>query len=93
MRAHRIVQNATRHIGGRVGVLLFIPKLGVSMTEGAIAEWLVADGDAVTEGDALYVLETDKTEAEVAAPAAGVIRIEADAGERYPVGTCMGEIG
>ena len=38
-----------------MSVPINIPKLGVSMTEGTIVEWLVADGDQVTEGQALYV--------------------------------------
>jgi pyruvate/2-oxoglutarate dehydrogenase complex dihydrolipoamide acyltransferase (E2) component len=75
-----------------VGVLLLIPKLGVAMTAGTIVEWLVADGDRVSAGDAIYPLETDKAETEVSAPISGVVRIEADTGESYPVGTCIGEI-
>ena len=34
-----------------MSVPLNIPKLGVSMTEGTLVEWLVADGDAVQAGD------------------------------------------
>jgi pyruvate/2-oxoglutarate dehydrogenase complex dihydrolipoamide acyltransferase (E2) component len=75
-----------------VGVLLLIPKLGVAMTAGTIVEWLVADGDRVSAGDAIYLLETDKAETEVSAPISGVVRIEAGTGESYPVGTCIGEI-
>ena len=38
------------------------------MTEGTLVEWLVADGDAVTPGDVLYRIETDKVENEIEAP-------------------------
>ncbi len=62
------------------------------MTEGTIVEWLVEDGAPVTAGQPIYVLETDKTEAEIEAPASGVLRIEADAGELLEVGTPIGEI-
>lgn len=75
-----------------MGVLLLIPKLGVAMTAGTLVEWLVADGDQVSAGEAIYVLETEKAETEVSAPISGVVRIEADPGESYPVGTCIGEI-
>ena len=41
-----------------MSVPINIPKLGVSRTEGTIIEWLVADGDQVQEGDALFLIET-----------------------------------
>jgi pyruvate/2-oxoglutarate dehydrogenase complex dihydrolipoamide acyltransferase (E2) component len=75
-----------------MGTALCIPKLGVSMTEGTIVEWLVSDGDYVEQGQIIYILESDKTETDVEAPASGVIRIEADPDEVYEVGTCIGEI-
>jgi pyruvate/2-oxoglutarate dehydrogenase complex dihydrolipoamide acyltransferase (E2) component len=75
-----------------VATTLFIPRLAVSMTEGTITEWLVEDGATVTAGQPLYRLETDKTDAEIEAPASGVVRIEADPGEPLEVGTPIGEI-
>lgn len=71
---------------------ILLPKLGFSMTEGEIAEWLVADGDHVTEGDPLFLLEADKSTNEVEAPASGILRIIAEAGETYEVGTILGTI-
>ena len=53
---------------------IIFPKLGFSMTEGVLAEWLVADGAAVAEGQPLYTIESDKSTNEVEAPAAGVLR-------------------
>ena len=52
-----------------MSVPINIPKLGVSMTEGTLVEWLVSDGDQVSEGQPLYVIETDKVENEVEATA------------------------
>ena len=75
-----------------VGSSINIPKLGWTMEEGTVTEWLVDDGAAVTEGDPLYMLESDKVENEVAAPASGVLRQLAAAGEAYPVGTEIGTI-
>ena len=63
-----------------------IPQASVAITEGTILEWLVADGARVAEGEALYVLETDKVEIEVEAPVAGSIRICGEVGQTYPVG-------
>ncbi len=62
------------------------------MTEGTITEWLVEDGTTVAAGQPIYRIETDKTDAEIEAPASGVIRIEADPGEVLEVGTPIGEI-
>jgi pyruvate/2-oxoglutarate dehydrogenase complex dihydrolipoamide acyltransferase (E2) component len=69
-----------------------IPKLGVSMSEGTLVEWLVADGDSVQPGDILYRIETDKVENEIESPAAGVVRISGVEGETYDVGTQIGSI-
>ena len=74
-------------------VTIQIPKLGVAMTEGTLVEWAVADGDVVDVGQILYRLETDKVENEVESPSAGTIRLVAEAGETYPVGTVVAEIG
>lgn len=69
-----------------------IPKLGVAMQEGTLVEWLVADGDEVAAGTPIYRLETDKVENDVEAPAGGVIRLVAEAGGIYPVGTTVAEL-
>lgn len=71
---------------------ILLPKIGFSMIEAQIAEWLVADGAAVREGDPLFLLEADKSTNEVEAPATGVLRIEAETGETYEVGTIIGYI-
>ena len=71
---------------------LKIPKLGMSMNEATIVEWLVADGDAVQVGQPLYLLETDKTENEVPSPVAGVIKLIGMVDETYEVGTVIAEI-
>ena len=71
---------------------ILLPKLGFSMTEAQIAEWLVEDGGQVSEGDPLYLLEADKSTNEVEAPATGTLRIIAEPGETYEVGTVLGTI-
>jgi pyruvate/2-oxoglutarate dehydrogenase complex dihydrolipoamide acyltransferase (E2) component len=69
-----------------------IPKLGFSMTEGTLVEWLVADGDTVAPGQIIYRLETDKVENDIECPAAGTIHLSGVEGEVYEVGTQIGEI-
>jgi len=71
---------------------LTLPKLGFSMTEGTLMEWLVVDGQQVAEGQVIYTLESDKSAQEVEAPASGTIRIKAAAGELYQVGDPLGLI-
>lgn len=62
------------------------------MTEGTILQWLVEDGSPVAAGQAIYLLETDKTESEIEAPVSGTLHIEAYPGEPLAVGTPIGEI-
>ncbi len=71
---------------------ILLPKIGFSMNEGQISEWLAADGDTVSEGQPLFLLEADKSANEVEAPASGTLRISAEVGETYPVGTVLGTI-
>jgi len=71
---------------------LKLPKLAVSMQEGTLVEWLVANGDAVALGQSLYVIETEKTSTEVESPFAGTITTLGVAGDVYRVGTPIAEI-
>jgi pyruvate dehydrogenase E2 component (dihydrolipoamide acetyltransferase) len=67
---------------------IVMPKLGLTMTEGTLAEWRVKRGDRVSGGDVLFIVETDKIANEVEAPAAGEIHeIIVEAGSTVPVGT------
>ena len=75
-----------------MAVEILLPKIGFSMQEGQIAEWLAADGDEVKEGQPLFSLEADKSTNEVEAPASGKLRIVAQIGETYEVGTVLGYI-
>jgi pyruvate/2-oxoglutarate dehydrogenase complex dihydrolipoamide acyltransferase (E2) component len=75
-----------------MAITLTIPKLEMSMSEGTLAEWIVADGAEVKTGDFIYILETDKTAREVEAPSDGILRHKVPAGETYDVGTEIGEI-
>jgi len=71
---------------------ILLPKLGFSMAEGAVAEWLVADGAEVQEGQPLYSLESEKSVQEVESPASGRLKILAQVGEVCAVGAVLGEI-
>ncbi|QIL73993.1 biotin/lipoyl-binding protein (plasmid) [Diaphorobacter sp. HDW4B] len=71
---------------------ILFPKIGFSMEEGTLAEWLVSDGATVSEGQPLYVLESDKSAQEIESPGSGVVKITATVGEVYKVGDVLGEI-
>jgi pyruvate/2-oxoglutarate dehydrogenase complex dihydrolipoamide acyltransferase (E2) component len=75
-----------------VSTQVILPKIGFSMNEGTLAEWLVADGATVKEGQPLYALESDKSVQEIEAPASGTLKIIAKTGEVYTVGHVLAEI-
>jgi len=64
-----------------------MPKLGLTMTEGKLAEWRIKPGDTVKQGQILFVVETDKIANEIEAPASGeIVDLLVPAGETVPVG-------
>jgi pyruvate dehydrogenase E2 component (dihydrolipoamide acetyltransferase) len=66
---------------------LKMPKFGLTMTEGTIVEWRKAVGEGVQAGEILLVVETDKAEVEVEAPAGGtLVEILGAVRTVYPVG-------
>lgn len=75
-----------------MAVEILLPKLGFSMNEGELTEWLIADGGQAVEGEPLFSLESDKSVNEVEAPASGTLRILKQPGETYEVGTVLGMI-
>jgi pyruvate/2-oxoglutarate dehydrogenase complex dihydrolipoamide acyltransferase (E2) component len=72
---------------------IILPKWGMTMQEGVLAEWLVAVGDAVSESQPLARVETEKVDAEIEAPAAGtIIELLVDAGASIEVGTLVARL-
>jgi pyruvate/2-oxoglutarate dehydrogenase complex dihydrolipoamide acyltransferase (E2) component len=69
-----------------------VPKIGMSATEMTLTEWMFGDGEAVSAGDVLYTVETDKTATEIEAQASGTLKVIGVEGESYPVGTLIGTI-
>jgi pyruvate dehydrogenase E2 component (dihydrolipoamide acetyltransferase) len=75
-----------------VAVSITVPRLGWSMEEGTLLEWLKQDGDVVRPGDALYVLEGEKAAEEIEALDAGILRLPPDGprpGDRVKVGQVL----
>ena len=71
---------------------VLLPSLGFSMTEATVAEWHVASGASVTEGELLYTIEAEKSAQEVEAPASGTLTILVESGNTVDVGTVLATI-
>jgi pyruvate dehydrogenase E2 component (dihydrolipoamide acetyltransferase) len=72
---------------------VILPKLGQTMEEGAIVDWVKEEGDPVARGDVLFTVESDKAVLEVEATARGYLRrILVPAGQNVPVLTVVGLI-
>ena len=73
---------------------IHVPELGESVADATVGRWLKQEGEAVTSGEALVELETDKINFEVEAEQDGVLEsISKDEGETVNVGEVIGTIG
>jgi pyruvate dehydrogenase E2 component (dihydrolipoamide acetyltransferase) len=70
---------------------LTVPKLGLTMKEGAVTAWHIKLGGAVKAGEPVADIETSKTTAGYDSPVSGVLRRQvAGLGEMLPVGALIG---
>lgn len=73
---------------------IHMPKLGESVAEGTIGDWLKKVGDTVAFDEPLFLIESDKIVTEFPSPAEGVLlEIVVPAGETAPIGTVVARIG
>jgi dihydrolipoamide dehydrogenase len=71
-----------------------MPQMGESIAEGTITKWLVKVGDKVDRDQPLFEISTDKVDAEIPSPAAGVIlEIRHQEGETVPVSQVVAVVG
>jgi len=71
-----------------------MPKLGETVTEGVVSQWLKQVGDTVAFDDPLFEVSTDKVDSEVPSPYDGVLlEILVPAGDTVPIGTPIARIG
>lgn len=61
-----------------MAIEIVMPKLGWTMEEGVLVEWIKQDGDSVAPGDILFTVESDKALQEIEAFDAGILRIPPD---------------
>jgi pyruvate/2-oxoglutarate dehydrogenase complex dihydrolipoamide acyltransferase (E2) component len=71
---------------------LKMPRLAISMEEGTLAQWLAEDGSTVTQGQAIYVVESEKSASEIPSPAAGILKHVAQVNSVYKVGEILAEL-
>ena len=71
-----------------------MPQMGESIAEGTIVRWIKKVGDKVDRDEPLFEISTDKVDAEIPSPAAGVLsEIRASEGETVPVNSVVAVIG
>jgi len=71
-------------------VEVILPKVDMDMESGQISRWYAKDGDAVTKGQVLFEIETDKAAMEVDSPSSGILRnVTAAEGTTVPVGQAV----
>jgi pyruvate dehydrogenase E2 component (dihydrolipoamide acetyltransferase) len=77
-----------------MSVEVVMPQMGESITEGTVSKWLKAVGDKIDKDEAILEISTDKVDAEVPSPGAGVLlEIRHQEGETVEVGTVVAVIG
>src|SRR5471032_2930389 len=76
-----------------MSVNVLMPQMGESIFEGTITKWLKKPGDQVQRDEPLFEISTDKVDAEIPAPAAGILKeIKVKEGATVQVNTVVGVI-
>jgi pyruvate dehydrogenase E2 component (dihydrolipoamide acetyltransferase) len=76
-----------------MAVDVIMPQMGESIFEGTITKWLKKPGDKIDRDEPLFEISTDKVDAEIPSPAAGVLKeIKVSEGQTVPVQTVVGTI-
>src|SRR5919106_3555942 len=73
---------------------VLMPQMGESIAEGTIVRWIKKVGESVDRDEPLFEISTDKVDAEIPSPAAGVLtEIKVSEGETVPVNHVVATIG
>ena len=76
-----------------MAVDVVMPQMGESIHEGTITKWLKKPGEKIERDEPLFEISTDKVDAEIPAPTAGVLKeIKVNAGQTVPVQTIVATI-
>jgi pyruvate dehydrogenase E2 component (dihydrolipoamide acetyltransferase) len=72
---------------------IVMPQMGESIFEGTITKWLKKPGDKVERDEPLFEISTDKVDAEIPSPSAGILKeIKVGEGKTVPIQTVVGTI-
>ena len=72
---------------------ILVPKLGNEVVEAEVMEWMIDEGESISEGEVVVTISTSKTEIEIEAPSSGrLAKIRAREGELTVPGAILGEI-
>jgi pyruvate dehydrogenase E2 component (dihydrolipoamide acetyltransferase) len=78
----------------RPGTEVLMPQMGESITEGTLTKWLKKVGDTVARDEPIFEISTDKVDAEIPSPSAGVLsEIRVQEGQTVTVNTVVAVIG
>src|SRR5438093_10204556 len=73
---------------------VIMPQMGESIAEGTVTKWMKKVGDRVQRDEPLFEISTDKVDAEIPAPASGVLKeIRVEPGATVPINTVVAVIG
>ena len=87
-------ETASPSAGGGSGTDVLMPQMGESITEGTITKWLKQVGEKVERDEPLFEISTDKVDAEIPSPVAGMVsEIKVQAGETVAINTVVAVIG
>jgi pyruvate dehydrogenase E2 component (dihydrolipoamide acetyltransferase) len=76
-----------------MAVDIVMPQMGESIFEGTITKWLKKPGDKVERDEPLFEISTDKVDAEIPSPSAGILKeIKVNEGQTVPIQTVVGVI-
>jgi 2-oxoglutarate dehydrogenase E2 component (dihydrolipoamide succinyltransferase) len=75
-----------------MSLLVKIPAVGESITSAVLSTWHKADGEAVSKGDTLLTIDTDKVSTDLVAEGAGILSIKVPAGQEVAIGEVVAEI-
>ena len=76
-----------------MAVDIVMPQMGESIFEGTITKWLKKPGDKVERDEPLFEISTDKVDAEIPSPSAGILKeIKVGEGQTVPIQTVVGVI-
>src|ERR1700751_2686513 len=72
---------------------VIMPQMGESIFEGTITKWLKKPGDKIERDEPLFEISTDKVDAEIPSPSAGVLKeIKVNEGQTVPIQTVVAVI-